>query len=194
MENMNGKQEEYRKKSITQDTNVKHGNTGKYHNRPDDLQKYIKAQDMYFDGTGKTVYEKALEEIKAGNKEEHWIWYIWPQIEGLGKSFYCEKYGVPGLEGAIAYLENRTLHDRLMEISSALLELNTTDLLSVMWQVDCMKVRSSITLFYEAAIRMYGADSEEVKLFVNLRDKYFGRIGFCDRTLEILNDKQERLD
>ena len=70
MENMNGKQEEYRKKSITQDTNVKHGNTGKYHNRPDDLQKYIKAQDMYFDGTGKTVYEKALNLFITGEVSE----------------------------------------------------------------------------------------------------------------------------
>ena len=162
----------------------------RYKNDIHDLQKYLDAQNVLWwgcqEGKEYTMYEKALEEIRNGNKEEHWIWYIFPQIEGLGRSSYSQMYGIPGLEGAIEYLKNKTLHDRLVEISMALLKLETNDLMSVMWEIDCYKIRSCITLFYQAAVKLYGTDSEEANLFIQIRDKYFSRIGFCERTLEML--------
>lgn len=160
-----------------------------YNNQPQELRKYIEAQNAAFGSS--TMYENALEEIRGGSKEGHWIWYIWPQIEGLGHSIYCIKYGIPGLEGACVYLNNDILRGRLIEITEALLELDTDDLLTVMWQVDCMKVRSSATLFYLAAVRLWGENSKEAELFMKVIRKYFHRVGFCELTLQILADHGE---
>lgn len=162
-----------------------------YINDSDNLNKYIIAQDAKVGRFNETVYDLALSEIRAGKKESHWIWYIWPQIEGLGQSHNSKTYGIPGLEGAINYLNNKILHDRLMEITQSLLNIDVHRLEKVMYHIDCMKVRSCITLFYVAALISLGGDSAECNLFLSVKEKYFDLIGFCELTLKILYEHGE---
>ena len=84
-----------------------------------DLRRFIKAQSLPYSG-----YSTALEEIKAGRKRSHWIWYIFPQLKGLGHSYNAEYYGIAEREEAEAYLADATLGLRLREISLALLAVN----------------------------------------------------------------------
>ena len=80
-----------------------------------DLERFKRAQDQ--------TYEQALQEIRNGRKRSHWMWYIFPQMRGLGFSSTAEYYGISSLEEARAYLEDPVLGSRLTEISQALLEL-----------------------------------------------------------------------
>lgn len=137
-----------------------------------DLSRFLKAQERY--------YDTALLEIRSGRKRSHWIWYIFPQVKGLGFSSTSEFYGIDGLAEAKAYMENETLRRRLIEISEALLSLELSDAGVVMGYPDDLKLRSSMTLFGEAA--------PEEKVFLKVLDKFFG--GKKDeRTLEILKMK-----
>lgn len=95
-------------------------------------------------------YDAALREIRAGQKRSHWIWYIFPQIQGLGMSSIAQYYAIESLEEAKAYLQEPTLRARLLEISEALLGLQTGDPSRVMGYPDDLKLRSSMTLFAEA--------------------------------------------
>ena len=103
------------------------------------LDRFIEAQ--------KRDYETALREIKNGRKRSHWIWYIFPQIKGLGFSPTSEYYGIDGLEEAKAYWQNAYLRAHLLEITKALLALETSDPTQVMGYPDDLKLRSSMTLF-----------------------------------------------
>lgn len=123
-----------------------------------DLQRFKDAQEW--------DYEQALAEIRAGRKRSHWIWYVFPQLEGLGHSFMCARYGVRGLGEAKAYLADETLRDRLVEISQALLELGDNDPVAVMGHIDALKLRSCMTLFS----LVEGADP----VFQAVLDKYYG--------------------
>lgn len=134
-----------------------------------DLNRFLKAQER--------DYDTALSEIRSGRKRSHWIWYIFPQVKGLGFSSTSEFYGIDGLAEAKAYMENGTLRRRLIEISEALLALESSDAGDVMGYPDDLKLKSSMTLFGEAA--------PEEKIFLKVLDKFFG--GKKDeRTLEIL--------
>ena len=134
------------------------------------LDRFLKAQA--------SSYEIALHEICGGRKRSHWIWYIFPQIQGLGFSSTAQYYAIADLEEAKAYLREPTLRARLLEISEALLTLNDSDPTSVMGYPDDLKLRSSMTLFAEA--------EPECEVFQKVLDKYYG--GRKDqRTLEILN-------
>ena len=134
-----------------------------------DLNRFLKAQER--------DYDTALSEIRSGHKRSHWIWYIFPQVKGLGFSSISEFYGIDGLAEAKAYMENGTLRRRLIEISEALLTLESSDAGDVMGYPDDLKLKSSMTLFGEAA--------PEEKIFLKVLDKFFG--GKKDeRTLEIL--------
>jgi uncharacterized protein (DUF1810 family) len=93
------------------------------------------------------MYETALEEIKKGEKESHWIWYIFPQLRGLGYSPKAYTYGIDGLEEAKAYLEHPVLSARLIEITEALLSHQGKDIEDIMGDIDALKLRSSMTLF-----------------------------------------------
>lgn len=135
------------------------------------LKRFIDAQN-YND-----TYKRALEEIKNGNKETHWIWFVFPQVEGLGYSEYSKYYGIKGVGEAKAYIENEVLRDHLLEICEALYKVQTDDILSIMWEVDCYKVRSCITLFDFVA--------PEYDVFRRLLDKYF-RSAYCPKTMDIL--------
>ena len=104
-----------------------------------DLQKFKDAQ--------KKDYETALMEVRCGRKRSHWIWYIFPQLRGLGYSPNAYTYGINGLEEAKAYLEHPVLSARLIEITEALLSHNVESIEDIMGDIDALKLRSSMTLF-----------------------------------------------
>ncbi len=103
------------------------------------LSRFHKAQQGSF--------ETALAEIRSGRKRSHWIWYIFPQIQGLGFSSTAQYYAIENLEEAKAYLADPVLRERLLEISNALLALDSCDPSEVMGYPDDLKLRSSMTLF-----------------------------------------------
>ena len=140
---------------------------------------------MYYDmaGLDKFVtaqvrdYDTALREICAGRKRSHWMWYIFPQIQGLGFSSTAQYYGIRDLEQAKDYMEHPVLGPRLLEISEALLALDSSDPTAVMGYPDDLKLCSSITRVELAA--------PEQPVFGRVLDKFYG--GRRDyRTLEIL--------
>ena len=106
------------------------------------LQKFIEAQDSTYAG-----YATALQEIKQGRKTSHWIWYIFPQIQGLGHSYNARYYALKDIEEARAYLKNETLNHRLREITDALLSHKDKSAQSILVGIDAIKVRSCMTLF-----------------------------------------------
>ena len=136
-----------------------------------DLNRYLDAQNASYDG-----YEQALEEIRRGRKVSHWIWYIFPQIKGLGHSGMSQYYGIGSLEEAKQYLQDQLLRDRLIEISEALLE-QEGKIESIVGYIDAMKVRSCMTLFREA--------DPDIRVFDKVLDKFYG--GQADqKTQELL--------
>ena len=111
------------------------------------LSRFVAAHGRACDG-----YETALGEIKAGKKRSHWIWYIFPQLRGLGRSETSAYYGIRDLEEARAFLAHPVLGAHLAEISEALLQTGRCDARAVMGgEVDAEKLKSSMTLFAEAA-------------------------------------------
>ena len=109
---------------------------------PYNLERFIEAQA----GT----YDDALAEITAGRKRSHWMWFIYPQLKGLGHSELANFYGIAGIEEARAYLAHPMLGVRLTEICHALLALPTDDTVAIFGHTDSMKLRSSMTLFAQA--------------------------------------------
>jgi len=112
-------------------------------------------------------YDTALQEIKNGRKRSHWMWYIFPQVAGLGMSAMSQRYAIKDLAEAEAYLNHAVLGKRLVEISNALLQLEETDAHEIFGSPDDMKLRSSMTLF--AAVD--GADP----VFNQVLDRFFNR-------------------
>ncbi|NDO59057.1 DUF1810 domain-containing protein [Bacteroides caecimuris] len=107
------------------------------------LQRFLDAQQG--------DYEHALTEIRNGRKYSHWIWYIFPQLKGLGMSYNSQYYGISGKEEAEAYLAHPVLGERLREITSAFLQLKSKTAEEVFGSLDSMKVLSCMTLFNEVA-------------------------------------------
>ena len=103
------------------------------------LQRFIEAQDKW------NTYDKALEEVKNGKKETHWIWFIFPQLYGLGESEMSQFYGLDGREEAKAYIENDTLRTRLIKITEAV--LNSDKSVYEIFGNDAIKVCSCMMLF-----------------------------------------------
>ncbi len=122
------------------------------------LQRFLDAQQG--------DYEQALAEVKNGRKRSHWIWYIFPQLKGLGRSYNSQYYGIDGREEAKAYLEHPVLGVRLREITKAFLELPDVSAQDVFGSLDAMKVLSSMTLFNEVA-------AHDDKLFSQVVAKYY---------------------
>ena len=110
-------------------------------------------------------YDTALQEIRAGRKRSHWMWYIFPQIAGLGHSQTARYYAIKDMDEARAYMKNETLRKNLIEISQALLKIPSSDPGEVMGWPDDMKLKSSMTLFALAA--------PEYKVFQEVLDKFF---------------------
>lgn len=135
-----------------------------------DLSRFINAQ--------KGVYARALSEINSGHKRSHWMWYIFPQIAGLGMSEMSRLYAIKDAAEAAAYADHEILGTRLTEISRQLLKLNTNDAVSVFGSIDSMKLQSCMTLFSFVA----NADP----IFQQVLDKFFN--GEKDmKTIQLLN-------
>jgi uncharacterized protein (DUF1810 family) len=109
-----------------------------------DLERFVRAQDG-------GVYDGALRELRAGAKRGHWMWFLFPQVAGLGRSSTAQHYALSGLAEARAYLAHPVLGPRLVECAQALLELSGRDPVRVLGSVDALKLRSSMTLFEAAA-------------------------------------------
>ncbi len=125
-------------------------------------------------------YPNALSEIKIGRKQSHWMWYIFPQIAGLGTTEISNYYSIQDIEEAKAYMEEPLLRSHLLEISEALLELETNDANRVFGYPDDMKLKSSMTLFLEAC--------PQEKVFQKVLDKFFH--GMKDqKTVNLLKNK-----
>ncbi len=109
------------------------------------LQRFVEAQDCGH------VYVQALRELSLGRKCSHWMWFVFPQIAGLGRSEPARRFAISGLAEAKAYLAHPVLGPRLRDCARLLLRLPTTDAISVLGFTDATKLRSSMTLFAEAA-------------------------------------------
>ena len=125
------------------------------------LLRFIHAQDSggIYDGTG--TYAEALQEVKAGHKRGHWIWYVFPQMKGLGKSEISEFYGTNGREEAKAYIEHPVLKERLVEICKAV--LNNEHSAYDIFGADTIKFRACILLF---------ASVSDIPVFMQIKNKY----------------------
>lgn len=135
-----------------------------------DLQIFVQAQE--------NIYEQALAELKNGSKESHWMWFVFPQIAGLGNSATTRKYAVPNLADAKAYLSHDLLGSRLRECTEAVLAVEGRSAYEILGSPDDMKLKSCMTLFELAD----GPDS----IFSDILEKYFE--GQRDeRSLTILN-------
>jgi uncharacterized protein (DUF1810 family) len=136
-----------------------------------DLQRFIDAQNA-----GST-YEQATAELKVGRKHSHWMWFVFPQLAGLGRSSMAQHYAISGLAEARAYLNHPVLGVRLLDCAQMLLALPGNDPVAVFGSVDAQKLRSSMTLFSQA-------DPLQQK-FNDVLTQYFG--GKADRaTIDLL--------
>ena len=134
-----------------------------------DLSRFRNAQEH--------SYAAALSEIQSGRKKSHWMWFIFPQLRGLGHSYMAFHYGIVDLDEAEAYLADPVLGGRLLEISRALLSLPEHNATAVMGSPDDLKLRSSMTLF--------ACVPDAPPVFSDVLQAYFG--GNSDeRTLEML--------
>lgn len=113
-------------------------------NDPFDLARFVEAQDAH--GT----YTQALDELRRGRKTGHWLWFVFPQIAGLGSSPTSVRYAVTSLDEAQAYLAHLVLGPRLLESVHALLNLQGDDPVAVLGGIDARKLQSSMTLFNRA--------------------------------------------
>lgn len=139
-----------------------------------DLNRFIDAQEF--------SYNIALQEIKSGYKNSHWIWYIFPQIAGLGHSFMAKKYEIKDLEEAKAYMKNDYLKNHLIEITKALLECKNDNIEEIMGFPDNLKVCSCMTLFNYVA--------PEIEEFKKVLNRFYN--GIEDKnTLYLIEDKKK---
>ena len=134
------------------------------------LEQFVKAQEG--------SYEIALKEIKQGRKRSHWMWYIFPQIKGLGYSSTVQYYAIQDKKEAENYLKHPILSKRLVEISEELLKIDNDNASEVFGYPDDMKLKSSMTLFYLVSEKVVFKRVLE-KFFCNELDK---------RTVEILKE------
>ena len=132
------------------------------------LERFVQAQEL--------MYLMALDEVRNGRKRGHWVWYIFPQLKGLGMSENSQYYGINGIEEARAYLTHPVLGARLREITAAFLSLEGESAEGVFGHLDAMKVCSCMTLFNEVS---------DDDLFRKVLDCYYNGVA-DDRTLEML--------
>lgn len=137
--------------------------------KPEKIQRFLNAQNQ--------SYLKALEEVKAGQKSTHWMWYIFPQLTGLGKSDIAQYYAIENLEEAADYLKHPVLGKNLIEISTAVLSVEGKSAHEIFGSPDDMKLRSCMTLFSKV--------DETNPVFKDVINKYYG--GLLDTlTLQVL--------
>ena len=135
------------------------------------LERFIDAQEA--------SYEIALSEIKSGRKKSHWMWYIFPQVQGLGCSETSKFYAIKDIGEAKAFLEHPVLGERLVRICNALLHLESDNAHNIFGSPDDLKLQSSMTLFSSLNIN---------PVFQKLLEKFFNGIK-DDKTLQIIGSK-----
>jgi uncharacterized protein (DUF1810 family) len=123
-----------------------------------DLARFVEAQQG--------VYDAVLSELRAGRKRSHWMWFIFPQIRGLGHSSTAQLYAISGLDEAVAFLDHPILGRRLRECTTLVNALSSSSAREVFGSPDDLKFRSSMTLFAHAAI--------DNAVFLQALEKYFG--------------------
>ena len=134
------------------------------------LDRFIQAQAL--------TYQSALKEIKNGKKRSHWMWFIFPQLRGLGTSAMAHAYGILDLDEAKAYLAHPVLSGRLCELCGELLKHKDKTALEIFGDIDEMKLKSSMTLFALA--------SEDYTIFDEVLENFFG--GEMDEvTVKLIN-------
>jgi uncharacterized protein (DUF1810 family) len=124
------------------------------------LQRFVDAQD---DGS---TYDRALAELRAGDKRTHWMWFVLPQIAGLGRSEMAQRYAIRDAAEARDYLAHPLLGPRLLECARALTALDGTDPVAVLGGIDAQKLQSSMTLF--------AAVAPDEPVFADVLEQYFG--------------------
>jgi uncharacterized protein (DUF1810 family) len=125
-----------------------------------DLERFVAAQDSA------DTYASAVRELRHGSKRSHWMWFVFPQIAGLGRSPTAQHFALEDVAEARAYLAHPVLGARLRECAQVLAELPTDDPVEVLGSVDAQKLHSSMTLFLQAA--------PDEQVFARVLDKYFG--------------------
>ena len=138
------------------------------------LNRFIKAQEE--------TYNSAMDEIKSGSKYGHWMWFLFPQLEGLGSTEMTKKFSIKSLEEAKAYLKNAILGERLLESCEILLKLEDVSISDVMGFPDDLKLRSSMTLFESA--------SSKNSIFSKVLDEYY-ESSRDNKTLGLLNNLEK---
>ncbi|WP_422928133.1 DUF1810 domain-containing protein [Singulisphaera sp. PoT] len=138
-------------------------------NDPHDLGRFVNAQEG--------DYEQALKEVRDGRKESHWMWYIFPQIDGLGFSSMSRRYSIKSLAEAREYLEHPVLGPRLLECIEAAMAVQGRSAHQIFGSPDDMKLKSCATLFASV--------TPEDSPFAQLLDKYF-QGGRCGKTAELI--------
>jgi uncharacterized protein (DUF1810 family) len=114
------------------------------------------------------IYDDVLEELRHGRKTSHWIWFIFPQIAGLGRSAVAQYFAIASLDEARAYLAHPVLGERLRECAGLVLAIRGRTAEQILGSTDAMKVRSCMTLFHRAA--------PEEPVFVQVLDRYYGGV------------------
>ncbi|MGA2491025.1 MAG: DUF1810 domain-containing protein [Anaerolineales bacterium] len=137
-------------------------------NDPYDLSRFLRAQE--------TIYESVLAELGNGRKQSHWMWFIFPQIEGLGYSSTSKYYSIKSMEEAREYLKHPLLGPRLLKCAETVLAIKGKNALEIFGSPDDMKLGSSMTLFACA--------TESETVFVRVLEKYFD--GKPDKKTQIL--------
>ena len=134
-------------------------------NDPYDLQRFVDAQNEQSGGAGRTIFEQACQELRAGEKRSHWMWFVFPQIRGLGTSPFARKFAISSLAEAQAYLQHPVLGERLKDCTRLINELPGRTAGQILGGIDEMKFRSSLTLF--------AAATTDNRLFLDALKKYF---------------------
>ena len=124
------------------------------------LQRFVDAQNA------KGTYDRAVQELRRGHKTSHWMWFVFPQIAGLGQSEMSRRFAIPSLEEAKAYLEHPVLGPRLKECTRLVVQTQAPSAEQIFGGIDAQKLRSSMTLFSRAA--------PDEPLFKQVLDQYFG--------------------
>jgi uncharacterized protein (DUF1810 family) len=124
------------------------------------LDRFVVAQDP--------VYATVVEELRQGRKASHWMWFVFPQIAGLGRSDMSRRYAIESLQEALEYLADPVLGPRLLECAGIVLATRGRTAVEIFGSIDAIKLRSCMTLFHRAA--------PDERVFKDVLDRYFGGV------------------
>lgn len=140
-------------------------------NDPYNLQRFVEAQ--------KSDIDRVKQELRAGKKQTHWMWYVFPQVAGLGKSRTSKRYAIESRDEARAYISHDVLGPRLRECTDIVNNIEGKSAYEIFGSPDHMKFRSSMTLF--------DAVADEPSPFRTAIEKYYNKSDLCEHTLEFIS-------